>query len=120
MQVTPHCRRLALQTVFRDYGVSPDCGLPYRDLQRGWDGTGLRRSDLDAAISDALAHGELVELHSHEGRLEVLTGPAANGALTLRELEQQRLAAAVLDRTRQRQRNHGLMHGRLRAGDQAG
>lgn len=121
MQISPFCRRLALHEVFREYGVETDGSLPYHDLQRSWADTGLRRSDLDQAINDALGNGDLLETWSHEGRLAILTASghrkARQAPATVHELEQQRLAETVLQRAKSRRRLHGLLHGRLRAGD---
>lgn len=121
MHISPFCRRLALHEVFREYGVEADGSLPYFDLQRSWAQTGLRRSDLDEAINDALGLGDLLETYSHEGRLAVLTtsghGKVRQAPTTLRDLEQRRLAEAVLQRARSRWHQHSQPHSRLREGD---
>lgn len=123
MQITQQCRRLALQEVFREYGVAADGRLPYHDIQRSWVGTGLRRSDLDEAFLDALGSGDVIELHTDEGRLAVLTisghRKAVQAPVTVQEIEQQKRALVALEwaRARTRQRVYGLMHRTQRSGD---
>jgi hypothetical protein len=108
-------KRLALQEVFDALAVEPGGALPYFDLLRSWEDTGMRRRDLDDALADAIGQGDLIETYCHEGRIMVLTDLGHERAQvnpsTLRQIENLRSAMTALEWARQRPRR-GVRSGR--------
>ena len=73
MKVTALSRTLALQNIFEELAVQSGSCVPYFHIIRYWHETGLRRADLEVAVKEALAAGELIEQYSDDGRLLMLT-----------------------------------------------
>lgn len=118
MRIDPLCKQLALQDLYEDFDVSPGSGFLLHELQRLWDRTGLRRSDLDEALANGLSAGSLAELYTHEGRMAVLTESgyqqAQHSPDTLRQIEAHARALAALDWARSRRRR-GVRSGRRKS-----
>ena len=62
MHVSSQTLRSALLRIFADAGNSAREGLNFPDIARRWAATGLRDSDLRAAVHELLESGELLSL----------------------------------------------------------
>lgn len=115
MKINTLCKRLALQDVFESLAVEPGSALAYFELLRRWDDTGMRRSDLDDALANAISAGDVVDTYGDEGRIAILTEQGHErceiNPATLHQIEELRKAMAALEWARQRSRR-GLRSGR--------
>ena len=115
MKINTLSKRLALQELFDALAVEPGGSLMYFELLRRWEDTGMRRRDLDDALADAVGKGDLQEVHSHEGRLAVLTEQghlrSQINPSTLHQIEELRHAMTALAWAKQRPRR-GMRPGR--------
>ena len=119
MKVTALSRTLALQNIFEKLAVQSGSCVPYFHIIRYWNETGLRRADLEVAVKESLAAGELMEQYSDDGRLLMLTERGQVNSRyrlnTRRELDDFSDALAVLEWAKHRSR--GEISLAPRAGD---
>lgn len=108
MKVNDLCKRLALQEVFETMAVDPGGALSYRELQRCWDETGMRRSDLDDALTQAVGVGDVISAYGDNGQMVILTQQGHERAEvnpdSLQEIEALRQAMVLLEWMRLRMR----------------
>jgi hypothetical protein len=60
MHISSHILRLALLRIFADAGSRAGDCLSFAAITKGWADTGLRESDLRAAVRDLVESGDLV------------------------------------------------------------
>jgi hypothetical protein len=59
MHVSSHTLRLALSRIFADAGARAADGLDFPEILQSWSDTGLRESDLHAAVHEMLESNDL-------------------------------------------------------------
>jgi hypothetical protein len=121
MRVSSHTLRLALLRIFADAGSSAADGLAFPKIQQGWFTTGLRESDLRAAVHEMLECGDLRSLQ-RDGVLGFALAASSGHSMTWPDGEL-RLSTQEEENTllqaRYRDRSHSEPRPRRRAEDSA-
>jgi hypothetical protein len=76
MHISSHTLRSALLRIFADAGARAREGLSFTEIARDWGRTGLRDSDLRAAIHELMEGGELLSLERDGALSFALAGGA--------------------------------------------
>lgn len=115
MKIDERVRACALFLVFQELAAVPGMSLSFQLVSNGWETTGLRRSDFERALDEALELGSVSMVDAagepallwHRAQLP----PVANGNVYVENA----MAQMTLVRARSRRRA-GVFHGR-RASD---